>query len=201
MTTFTNLYIKDSINVKKNITANGKMVGVFVSKTNPNPYLYLMADGSFNSGSGGLGQAGFYNYQVKLSSDYGNIQLGYFSYNNTLQYNSTAIYINCNTSDALDISLTISRLQDGNEIYIQNVSNSNIYQIFRVTAVPSQISKYVYMIPVVLYNSSVDENGSKSLFTDDTYLALNLQYVNMVQINASLANLAAKVSALEQKIK
>ena len=185
MSTFNKIYVNKSLYVKENANISGNVYSTFINKNNPDPLLYLIADGSASNGNSGLGQPGFYNYQVNTTNNINNnIALGYFKYNASNQINSTFIYINPNTSDDLDVSITISRMQIGNEILIQNVSDSNNYQIFKVMGVPYKSTQSnIFIIPVVIESYSVNNSVAVN-FSNDSYLAINLQYVNTTQLNS-----------------
>ena len=199
MSTFNKIYVNKSLYVKENANISGNVYSTFINKNNPDPLLYLMADGSASNGNSGLGQPGFYNYQVNTTNNINNnIALGYFKYNASNQINSTFIYINPNTSDDLDVSITISRMQIGNEILIQNVSDSNNYQIFKVMGVPYKSTQSnIFIIPVVIESYSVNNSVAVN-FSNDSYLAINLQYVNTTQLNSSITLMNNRLIALEQ---
>jgi hypothetical protein len=78
---------------------------------------------------------------------------GYLRYNNATQTSATAIYVNHLTHVGVDIDMFLALLQVNDNVFIQDLDNSNNYQQFKVSGAIDPGNNTYVQIPVTLVAS------------------------------------------------
>lgn len=127
-------------------------------------------DANFASLQGQLGPTGptgakgadgtsssIYYYRANTTSISGNPGLGYLSWNDLTQINSTIINLSHQTSTVVDIDIFLSLLEIGQEFVIQDVTSSSNYQRWTISGSVTNINpgapNSYYIVPVTLDSS------------------------------------------------
>ena len=159
----------------------------FISSTNPSPNLYLMADGGLSTGSGGGSSvSNLYNFQIstKINNGTGTLDAGIVQFNNATQKNATFLTFNALTIEGTDISVFLNQLAENNEIYIQDITNSDIYLLFNVSG--SSINHYYHFAVPVVFKSGA---GSGLTNFSNNFAVFMSIYLNLTAVNVRLNGL------------
>jgi hypothetical protein len=100
------------------------------------------------TGASGVSSS-YFNYKVDANST-ANAQpsSGKLRYNNPAQISSTALYINHLTTGNIDIDMFLALLQINDNVFIQDSSNSNNYQQFKVSGAINPGNNTYVQVPV-----------------------------------------------------
>jgi collagen type VII alpha len=96
---------------------------------------------------------------------------GYIRWDNVTQTSATNLYVHMDTQDGVDIDLYLATLSTNDLLYVQNLSLSDDYQEWQISATPTfDASNNYWTFPVTLVAS-----GGVSQFVDDQDIALIAQ--------------------------
>ena len=108
-----------------------------------------------NGNTGATGQQGepgqssnYYNYKVHTTTQTPPTGNGEIRYNNASQIGSTLLYVDHLDSNGDDIDIFLSLLKQNDNLIIQDASDSNNYQTWRITSAPTVILNDYTTIPV-----------------------------------------------------
>ena len=102
--------------------------------------------------TGAQGEAGqssnYYNYKVHTTTQSPPTGNGEIRYNNATQTSSTILYVDHLDSNGDDIDIFLSLLKQNDNLIIQDASDSNNYQTWKITSAPTVILNDYTSIPV-----------------------------------------------------
>lgn len=102
--------------------------------------------------TGAQGEAGqssnYYNYKVHTATQSPPTGNGEIRYNNATQTSSTILYVDHLDDNGDDIDIFLSLLKQNDNLIIQDASDSNNYQTWRITSAPTVILNDYTSIPV-----------------------------------------------------
>ena len=102
--------------------------------------------------TGAQGEAGqssnYYNYKVHTTTQSPPTTNGEIRYNNATQTSSTILYVDHLDSNGDDIDIFLSLLKQNDNLIIQDASDSNNYQTWKITSAPTVILNDYTSIPV-----------------------------------------------------
>ena len=151
------------------ITGTGIITGGIIVKSGGTDRQYLMANGSVLQQSAVSGNSNFYIYSNKSGVTTPPVISGGVGYNNSSQASATVVYINCITSDAINIEVFSQFINTLSDLYIQSKSVSTDFIRYNITGTPTIVSGSYMLVPVLLTSSG--GLGSTSFGTIDVLVS------------------------------
>ena len=99
------------------------------------------------NGSNGV-SVSYYRYNAKTNSQTPPPTSNAIMWNNSIQINSTILYISHLTLDNIDIDVFLALIKSGDNLTIQDQNNSNNYQSWTVSGTPTIIPNNYVSVPV-----------------------------------------------------
>lgn len=163
----------------------GEIEATSFKKTSGTNIQYLMADGSTLTQSANSGNSNFYLYNSGTSGDT-TPPAGFITYNdNSIQKNSTMIYISHKTRDNFDIEVFFYQITTLTDVYVQDQDSSANYIQFNIVGVPVITPEAQIAIPVIVTSFGI--NG----FANGHNIFISF-FSNSLEIDTRISNLESK---------
>jgi hypothetical protein len=153
---------------------------------------YFMGDGSLLQYSANSGNSNFYLY--KSNSIAGPPPAnGFVYYNDNPQGMATTLFISHLTADSIDIEVFFNNLNQINDVYLQDRSNSNNFIRYNITGTPTIFIGSHIQIPVIKIVSSGTGESSFGI-NHDILLSF---FTNNIEVDTRLSSLETKTQNMD----